>query len=439
RRLQRRLLLAVGDVGGFLAVVRGDVPRPLVADETNQLRGRWLTLLDGPWCDGDPLASAEQAVALLDALLGLGFVSETEQIAELAHQRFPAATELAARRDEARAELAFEAGLRRLLYRGYRDGDVADLRQVLERLRAVAERALGRDVVGEPERFVVPLVGELVDPFRGELAAHLERYNRHLVLGRRSGGVAEGMLLTRLSVRELPADPLLTLPGRCFEVVAVDRDVRAFSGVVGGDIAGVALLNHFLIDYDAVREWAETIADRRRVAAADGDALARDALPRDPGFDPLDVAFRLALLSPVRDTGLEAAVLDTIRHHERQHLVDSFHYLPIASHLGRGLGLMFEIGLSPALIEAEMERRAELASLAVSPHTELVLAHIVDFLGDPGIESPHHRGFGALAQQLSRRFEQLGVSPDAALPSRWHLLDMELVRRAARDLLARLP
>jgi len=76
-------------------------------------------------------------------------------------------------------------------------------------------------------------------------------------------------------------------------------------------------------------------------------------------------------------------VLDMIRAHERRHLVDSFHYMPIEQHLLRGAGLLLQFGISPGAIEAEMERRAELAALALSPHTELVLAHIVDFYGDP--------------------------------------------------------
>lgn len=439
RRTQRRLMLGIGDVAGFLAIVRADTPRAIVAHEGNQLRGRWLTLLDGPWSDGEPLASAAQAAALLDALMTTGFVSEAEQVGGLARERWPADAAIAAGLAEARAELAFEAGLRRVLYRGYRGGDRAPLATVAARLRELSLRVLGRDVVGEPRRFRVPLVGEMFDPFRGELANHLERYNRHLVLGRRAGGTAEGMLLTRLSVAELPDQAELPLPGRCFEVVAVDRDVQAFSGVVGGDVAGIALLNHYLIDFDAVREWAASIAERRRIAAADGNLLVRDPLPADPGFDPVDVAHRLALLSSVQDADLDLAVLDTIRHHERQHLVDSFHYLPIEYNLGRGLGLLWRFGLSAARIEAEMERRAELASLALSPHTALVLAHIVDFLGDPGTESPHHRGFGELARELARRFTELGIEPAGAVPSRWHLLDMALVQRAARDLLARIP
>jgi hypothetical protein len=98
-----------------------------------------------------------------------------------------------------------------------------------------------------------------------------------------------------------------------------------------------------------------------------------------------------------------------------------------------------QYGWSAAAIEAEMERRAELAALAVSPHTRLVLAHIVDFVADPPIDSPHHRGFSRLAGELRRELEQLGVEPARALPSRWHEVDPETVRTAARRLLTEVP
>lgn len=438
RRLLRRTLLAVGDVGGFLAVVRQDLPRPVVAAERNQLRSRWQHLLDGPWFAGDPLASADQSAALLQALLRVGYVAEVELLAEVVLRRWPLATAAVDLRDEARRQLAFEAGIRRVLYLGYRDGKAAPVARTVERLRELSQRVFGRDVVGQPHCFRVPLVGEMLDPFDGALAEHFDRYNRHFVLGRRSGGVPEGMMFTRLSLAELAPDAALPLAGRCFEVVTVDRDVRALSGVVGGDIAGVALLNHFLVDHDAVREWARTIADRRRIAAEDGGALLRDPLPEEVGRDPLDVSWRLSVVSPVQDADLDAAVLDAIRHHERQHLVDSFHYLPIEGNLGRGLWLLLRFGLSPLAIQAEMERRAELAALACSPHTELVLAHIADFLGEADAESPHHRGFAALAAQVTEALVRRGVAAELAQPSRWHLVEPAAVRAAAQELLAAL-
>lgn len=439
RRLQRRLLLAVGDAGGFLATVRADLPRTLVAAEQNQLRGRWLALLDGPWHDGDPLASAAISGDLVAALLRVGWLVEAEQLAEVARRRWPeAAARLSALRDEARGELAFEAGVRRLLYHGYQNGDRATLAESVQHIRDLSQRVFGRDVVGQPPTFSLPMIGEMLDPFTGGLAEHFDRYNRHFVLGRRAGGTAEGMLLTRLSLRELPAAADLPLPGRCFEVVAIDRDVRALAGVLGGDVAGVALLNHFLVDFDAVRDWAASIAARRRIAAEDGLELRSDPLPVVADDDPLDTAWHLCLAAPVADADLEAAVLDTIRQHERQHLVDAFHYLPIETNLWRSLGLLFAFGMSPSAIEAEMERRAELASLATSPHTELVLAHIADFLAEPEARSPHHQGFGALGRQLGAALQDLGVPSEQAVPSRWHLVDPQLVRTAARRLLEQL-
>ena len=441
QRAYRQVLLGLGDVRAFVAFLGEAIPRDVIDVEDNELRGRWLTLLEGPWTVGDPWPSGDQALALVDALLAVGMLREVELMCDAAALRFPArAADIQRRQDEARRELAFESGLRRLLYRGYRDGDAASLREVVERLRALSERVLGFDCVGVPKTFSAPLVGEMLDPFAGSgLCEHLARYNRHLVLGRRAGGTCEGLLVTRLSVRELPREELQQLPGRCFEVIGADRDVRALGGVLGADLAGVALLNHYLVDYDAIVDWALGLVERRRVASADDVALAADAVPDGVGLDPLDAAWRLTLQSSVTDEAMAAAVLGTIRDHERRHLVDSFHYMPIEQNLARGAGLLFRFGVSPLMIEAEMERRAELAALALSPHTELVLAHIVDFYGSPPRRSPHHIGFTRLLQQLRDELVAAGVPPALAAPCKWHELQMSDVRGAAMRLLRRLP
>lgn len=441
-RAQRRLLLACGDVAEFLSELRRQVPLAVVLAEPNELRGRWSTLLEGPWFHRDPLGDPALAAELAAALLRTGLVAEAELLLGHAQRRWPALPGLAELQAEARAELAFEGGLRRLLERGRRrEPGALGLDAALDELRQISLRCFRRDVVGAPRRFVLPLVGELLDPFQGELAEHFARYNRHCVLGQRSGGGVEGMLLSRWSVAELPPHPDLPLPGRCREVVGFDRDARALQGVVGGDVAGLALLHHFLVDHDAVLEWAGSLQHRRHIAAVDGHALVADPLPeaRVAGMDPFDVAWRLALRSPVPDAELADAVLEMIRCHERQHLVDAFQHLPIERHLGRSLGLLWQFGPSPGAIQAEMERRAELAALVCSAHTELVLAHIADFLVDPGEESPHHRGFGDLARQLVAALVAQGVPEAEALPSRWHVLEREVVVRAARALFAELP
>lgn len=439
-RSYRQLLLALGEVDAFLAQLTDHIPLHVVAAEANQVRGRWLRLLRGAWYQDGALGDAEQTADLLAALRDVGFLVEVELLSEIALRRFPEQAELWAERQvEVRRELAFEAGVRRLLYQGYQTRDSANLSVVVTRLRELSQRILGRDVVGSPPLFSVPLVGEMLDPFVGGLCEHLARFNRHLVVGRRSGGIAEGLMVTRLSVAELPPQPRQELQGRCYEVIGIDRDVKSLGGVLGSDLAGVALLNHFLIDHDAVADWALGLLDRRRIAHVDQLALQQDPVPAGVGMSPLDASWRLALTSKVADADLNRAVLDMIREHERRHLVDSFHYMPVESNLLRGAGLLFQFGLSPASIEAEMERRAELAALALSPHTELVLAHIVDFYGDPPMPSPHHRGFSELLQQVYEQLLVQGVRPELAVPSQWHKLDMSLIRQAASALLAELP
>jgi tetratricopeptide (TPR) repeat protein len=447
RRRQRRLLLALGDVGAFLALVAADVPRAVVAPEPNLLRGRWLRLLDGPWHGRDVMAEPALCVGLLTALRDVGWLAEAELLADAALRAAAGGVGLspgdraaiAALRDECGKQLAFEGELRRLVEVGYRERDTADLAAFLARLRAASRRVFGRDVVGEPRRFQAPLVGEMLDPFEGPLAAHLDRYNRHLVLGRRSGGTVEAMLQTRLSLQDLPDVPDLALAARCREVVVCDRDIKPLHGVWGGDIAGVALLNHFLVDFDSLRGWARGLAGKRAIAAADGRALLADPIPADPGADAFDAPWRLLLAAPVADADLEVALLDTVRHHERQHLVDWLYYLPIEHNVWRALGLLFDFAWSPAAIEAEMERRAELAALAVSPHTELVLAHILEFASAGDAPSPHVRGFSALARELTAALVADGVAAADAAPARWHAAPMAAFRRAARRLLGDLP
>jgi tetratricopeptide (TPR) repeat protein len=434
----RRLLLATGDVAGYLVELQQEVPAALLADETNQVRGIWRQLFDGPWCHGDPLADGATAVSLCRALAAVGQLAEVEQVAELAALRLPASRlELEAVRDEVRAEIAFESAVRRIVYQGYVQANGVDLDRTLLALREMSRTLLGRDVVGEVRRFSLSLIGEMIDPFATGLCQHLARYNKHLVLGCRSGGTVEGLLLSRVSVRELPADADLPLPGRCFEVIGFGRELRSLTGVAGGDLAGVALLNHYVIDLDAVREWAAGVADRRSVVAEDGNVLLTDPQPERVGpLDALDAAWRLAVLSPVQDSELDAAVLATIRAHERTHLCDSFFFLPVVDNLWRGLSLVFRLGLSGLAIEGEMEKRAELGALATSTHTELVLAHIADFLGEADV-SPHARGFRDLATEVGRELIARGHTAAEVAPCRWHRLPMADVRAAAKALLAR--
>lgn len=441
RRRERRLLLQIGDVRGFLDLLAEDLPRELFVEESNEVGALWRSLLEGPWQQGEPLADIDRAVALTRALRDVGLLIEAELLADVARWKLATdANDLLALADEVRRELAFENEVRRLIYRNYDVGASASLEDLMVRVRQASLRILGKDVVGDNATFFVPLVGEMLDPFVAGLCLHYQRYNRHLVLGRRSGGTPEGLSFTRLSVRDLPEVEELELPGRCREVIGFDRDVRSLGGVLGGDIAGVALLSHYVIDYDAVVEWAAGLAERRRIVLASDAAAMRDGWTEASSpLRPLDVGWRLAALSPVQDSGLDRAVLEMIQIHERQHLVDSFHYLPIEANLWRGMGLWLGQGMSAIAVEGEMERRAELAALALGQHPALVLAHIADFMAQEDLSSPHVRGFGQLGRELFEQLQHQGLSEQQAAVGNWHLLDMAEARRAAAVLFDRLP
>jgi hypothetical protein len=291
-------------------------------------------------------------------------------------------------------------------------------------------------VVGAPAQFVVPSVGQLIDPFGAGLCEHLARYNQHLVLGQRSGFPAEGMMLTRLSVREYESMDDLPLDAPALEVIGEHRQIRPLTDMYGGDLAGVALINHAVIDMDSVRDWANEIRARRAVIREDGGALLEDPVPADqPLLEPGSVPWRLSMMSPVEDSELDGAVLDMVRWHERAHLVDVRHFLPVESKLWRVLGLLVGQGFSRQSVEAELESRAEIATLALSPHTALVLAHITVFLEAEPEQSAHARGFRRLAGHLAKRF---GAAGEPAAVHQWHEVDPELARRIGREMLEEL-
>lgn len=443
RRAWRRLLIGTGATKRFLDDLAATFPAPFLANERNRVRGPWKQLVHGPWRGlEDPLADPARGLELAQALVHCGLLREADLVLDAIALRGagiePArAAACDALQNEIRKEIAFEGALQRILYHGYkRPESPRSLDEVLVDVRRVSREILGRDVVGTPRVRSVSFVGTMIDPLGPGLPEHLARYNRHLILGQRAGRPVEALLLTRLSVSDLEEHALLPLPTRCAEVVGENREIRSLTGVYGGDLAGVALFDHYLVDMDSVREWADNLRAHRRIAREDGLALLRDPVPSSGGaLDPHDVDWRLAVLAQENDQDLDLCVFDMIRWHERAHLVDSFHYLPLGANLWRVAGLLGRNLLSPAAVEAELEGRAELASLAVSPHTRLVLAHIASFLDGDEEHSAHVRGFRALARAIAQEAQRRGAH--ALRAAEWHLLEPDLAKGIAIDLLRR--
>jgi hypothetical protein len=185
---------------------------------------------------------------------------------------------------------------------------------------------------------------------------------------------------------------------------------------------------------DEVRTWAGTIAERRRVAAEDEHALLTDPLPEQvPQMEGAGVEWRLAVVTPEEDADLESAVLDVIRWHERGHMVDFVQHLPLGSHLLRNLLLVTRHWFDPLAIASEMEGRAELTALAMSEHTQVVMAHIAGFLSGDAGDSPHAGGFRRLVGEIVGGLEAEGV--ENAPVRFWHRADPLSVRRVGRALL----
>lgn len=441
RRLYRHLLLRIGRVRACLADLRDDFVDEFLSNEENQVRTRWQALFQGPWMEQvDPLADPAQAAALVAALRQVGHLELAKEAANLALIGHGAGDDgsavLRELRDDLRRELVFEAGLRRLVQRGYegeRRGEIRSLDDTLEALRELSQEVFGRDVVGQPRRLHLPFVGTLIDPSGPGLPAHLKRYNRHLVLGQFANKAVEGMIVTRLSVTRVASRPGLQMPAGTIEVVGEHRQLNPLHHA---DLAGIALLTHYVVDMDEVRIWAQTVRERRRIAREDEEVLLRDPIPdAAEELEPAGVAWRLGLRSPLTDADLTAAVLDVIRWHERGHMADFQYYLPWQRYLIRGALLLFRNNFDQLQVVAEGEGRAELCALAFSPHTRLVMAHIAGFLEGAAGSSPHAHGFRAITRDLIA-----GLRPklgDRAAVRYWHECDPARLQAEARRLLQR--
>lgn len=435
----RRLLLQFGQWQRVGELLRADLPLAEIQRSDNALAPRFATLLAGPWWQPDYVLEANGCAQLAQALLATGLLAEAEALLDWATLNWGASPERRALADETSRELQFEAALLAILTHGVNGKQQVTCSEVLAELRRVSRHCFGRDVVGEQAIVSVPWVGEMLDPFHGDLVAHLARYNRLLLLGRQLGGDLGGQLYTRWVQRALPDDEAQPVPEGAQELLVGDRQPSQASPMIGSDPVGLALWNFYLVDWDQAREWQRGLIERRRLLAADGMAVLRDPLPQQTGDDTVDLSWRLLAGMPDDDAQLLAGTLAVVRAHERRHLVDARHYLPVEDHALRCLALVAEQGFSAAAVHAELERRAELAALALTPHTALVLAHIADVAAVADESSEHVRGFSQLLTELRAELQDLGISPERCQPSRWHELPSAWVRMAAARLWLRLP
>jgi hypothetical protein len=158
----------------------------------------------GPWCAGRLAGGEAGATELLAALRDAGLLVEAELLAECWLRRWPGripscrrcATRCAASSRSKPDCAGCSTAVTRTTTRPSLAVVVPGARGVAARVRPRRGRRTGR----VPRRRWSARCS-IRSP---GLAAHLARYNRHLVLGRRAGGTAEGLLMTRLSCRNCP-------------------------------------------------------------------------------------------------------------------------------------------------------------------------------------------------------------------------------------------
>ncbi|MFQ5507667.1 MAG: hypothetical protein ACE5F1_23135, partial [Planctomycetota bacterium] len=440
-----RLQLQRGDLAAAIAVWESWLPVEQIATGRNLIGPRLRALREGPTrgLKGRP-ADSKLGAEILGILLRAGWVAEAEILGRSFLRCFPDDAAILALVEEARSFLRFQAELADLFMMNQRLGtkQVTELRTLLERLRERSVKTLGQDVVGM----------EMVDPVGAGLPRYMDRYNRHFILGKGLGRGLELVIGIKLSEQRLPPDPALPLAGECREVLIENKEVLSVGESGMEDPAGIALWNHYVLDFRAMSRWH---GDQSRILQRlQQQGLARvteDPFPPQPALSlarPSQVDRKLlgeALLQEPRADGESRweQLFELLRKHERAHLVESHRYLPVFSHLLPALGLFLSSGLSADRLMAGSEGRAECAALAFGARPRLVLSHLASFVSNPAgpAATVHGRGFARILELLLETWKADGAPgaryPDNNLLAQLHLMPEDKAVQYAREVLER--
>ncbi|MCI0586461.1 MAG: hypothetical protein L0323_06440 [Planctomycetes bacterium] len=371
--------------------------------------GALLAALDG--CEAAP-GNPEVLRALARLLLSTGRPRAARRVAGRLRALLPEDAGALSIATDCDRDEAFLGELAEILKRAARGRGPGTLGGFLEEVGRLSREILGEDVArGSRMRSYFPL-GSILDPSPGAggLPGWFAFRGRFAVFGRRTFGSPDGIVLRTVARRPIGGEIL----GRPFqgEVVLGDsREISPSRGGAGGDIAGAAVFDGYFVDLDAVRGRAAEIArvverhgPRREAVFADPLPPCRteaDLLSID---EPLALAEKLLLRAEERRPGgWVERVLEAVEVHERAHLADAASLLPVGSHLLSVIGLLFRGGVSPSGVEAILEARAELSTLAACGESEIVLAGMVGAVESPGSRDPHAVGYRGVLEDLVRR------------------------------------
>jgi len=230
--------------------------------------------------------------------------------------------------------------------------------------------------------------------------------------------------------------------GRYEECEVRHARVNGYAASHGASITGAGIDPLVWIDLDQMeREERSTrllpVGPPLPALAAAGREERRDL------SEPLDVA-RWIDEAVRQQAGVrhDELLLDALRQHEQQHILDFRRFLSEGT--GGRVALLLSGGLLPGAVQVEIERRAQLHALRTAEEPRLALCHAVSHLPVEGEarREPHAAAYGALVAEFVRRLDdgdwpasrsagELGLDPRKNLLQQLHLLDAGTVRAIA--------
>jgi tetratricopeptide (TPR) repeat protein len=404
-RVRRRAAVFLGT---YVEAVEGFVTSapPELVRADNLYAARWRALrLAARQADAQPDGS--RLLELGEALLAVGWRAEAAVVLARAQAEGPLAVRRRAIR-RAAEERAFDRllGDIAMMARALRSGtlrgeDVAEVPDVLRAIGAASRRRLGRDVTRGAVVRTYPFLGEFAVTVgsEGQFANAFDARGLLLLVGRRRGDGSR-IVLGRLAV--VRAGERARIAGRdlTFDECWLETDglPRSLAGL-GGGLAGLTMDRLVLLQLDTVLRGPPRVGDITllpRPATVRAERIALDT--------PSAVASRLeARIAATSD--LEAETLAAVRCHEIGHVYDADRMLPVFAPPWRAVGLVLRHGFDGAAVEAHLEARAALVSLAEGSAPHAALASLLGFLPDLEGETAHARGYVEVVRAMVAEIE----------------------------------
>jgi hypothetical protein len=451
-RRRRHLLAALGRYRELADALLAAVPATTRSRPDNLWGPRWSALEQSAAAAPGSQAPAPARLAFAQALIGLGALEDARHVLRALPDAQSAA--VLARLE---GHLAFEGALKREVEAGYRAGNLKQAPRSVDALLAEVARLAARHLAPDEAAALrapqaglrrVAMLGAWLDHrarSTAPLVAHFRAYGRYLVFGQRADQPCEAIVLSLAVLVE--SAPLTTRGQRHKHDFALgyDRVLRSFIDAQGGGLAGACLPDGLWLDADAALDSEHDVRSLLRRDPSLLEAARRMPLPRADGpegpfalFDQGGVLVRLLAAYVARNPQGRWGSLGTLHAHENGHVIDIRRHLPLWNGLPATLSLLAREGLSFARFEAELERRAQLASVIDAPDPDLALAEMIEML--PAEEHEPEAHAAGYRNGLDRIVRHVWSRPDlypqidrsARVLPQLDRLSLEQLRRAAR-------